>query len=278
MTAAFGRRALIAAISTLRPVRRACAYDAPEITRRVRLEFIIGDQPPQSITVGLYGKEAPMSVRAFEGLCAGTLAAAPGLTYSGSVVSRVVRNEYIEAGKPAAGDAKSIEREIDGTGYVRSTIVNRADALVNTDTNTLSHDRPGLCSMRRGGGAFEFLLTPRANSELDKDFLVIGEVIEGQTVVDKINDLPTRLPSPQSDAAGLASLYGLKAGTALGVAGLVGRGPVGSQGAAFEALRVTSALAAFSFVGGEDPRIRSRELANRPLTKVRLQSTKLLAS
>jgi hypothetical protein len=45
--------------------------------------------------------------------------------------------------------------------------VNRADAYKNGDANTLSHDRAGLLSMSRGGGAFEFGLTPAANTALD---------------------------------------------------------------------------------------------------------------
>ena len=69
---------------------------------------------------------------------------------------------------------------------------------------------------------------------------------------------------------------GLKAGAALGVVGLVGRAPLGSRGIAFEALRATVGAAAFAAVGGEDPRVKSRELADRPLTKVKIRSTTVL--
>jgi len=70
----------------------------------------------------------------------------------------------IPSSQPAAGAAQQIDRSIDQTGYVRSTLVNRAESYTNGDDNDLSHDRGGLLSMRRGGGEFEFLLTPAANT------------------------------------------------------------------------------------------------------------------
>ena len=50
----------------------------------------------------------------------------------------------------SAGSSQFIDKEIDNTGYVRSTLVNRAESFTNTDKNSLSHDGPGVLSMRRG--------------------------------------------------------------------------------------------------------------------------------
>ena len=45
----------------------------------------------------------------------------------------------------------------------------------NSDSNSVSHSAAGLISARRGGGSFEFILNPRPNAELDRDFIVIGQ-------------------------------------------------------------------------------------------------------
>lgn len=259
------------------PSQPSATAVAPDITSRVRLGIVIGNQPPQFIVIGLYGIAAPLSVKTFEELCAGSLAEAPGVSYTGSIVSEVVRDQYILAGRPAAGVSKFVERELDRTGYVRETMVNKAERLTNDESNTLSHDRAGIVSMARGGGAFEFLITPRANPQLDQSRIVIGEVVDGLNVLNALNELPTRKPSEQRDALGLASFLGLKAGVGLGVIGAVGRTSFGgTPGLAFAAARTALGLGAAAFVGGEDPRVRSRELDNRPLTKVRVLNAKVL--
>ena len=42
-------------------------------------------------------------------------------------------------------------------------------------------------------GSFEFMLTPAANAKLDKEWLVIGQVMEpeGMQVLARLNSLPT---------------------------------------------------------------------------------------
>lgn len=113
----------------------------------------------------------------------------------------------------------------------------------------------------------------RAIQALDSDLIVIGEVLDGFDVLEALNELPTRLPSQQRELSGLASLLALKAGVGLGVVGLAGRGGLGDAGRAFTAVRLSLGVGAAALVGGvDDPRIRSRMLDNRPLTKVRLLS------
>ena len=57
--------------------------------------------------------------------------------------------------------------------------------------NGVAHDAAGLLSVRRGGGSFEFTLTPRPNARLDAENLVIGQVLGGMEVLERINTLPT---------------------------------------------------------------------------------------
>ena len=271
------RAALAVALGSLQPpVRRAVAA-SPEITGRVRLSIVVGDAPAQYVSIGLYGNAAPGSVATFTGLCAGNLEKAPGLSYAGSSVTKIVReSNYILGGRLAGGDAQDVERSIDSTGYVRSETVSKADRFANSDANTLSHDRPGLVSMKRGGKSFEFLITTAANRALDAENVVIGEVEEGQPLIDELISIPVRRPSAQSDLSGYASFLAIKAGVGLTGAGVVGRIPLGDERVVL-AGRLGLGLLAAAFVGGDDPRIRSRELAYRPLTKVRILSSKVVS-
>ena len=155
------RAALAISLATLPPPVRRCFAapgEASEITTKARLGFVVGDQPQRFITLGLYGSPsgAPSSVATFNGLCDGTLAAAPGVSYAGSAVTQIVTEQnYLVAGKPAGDSGTDVQKSIDRTGYVRAELVNKADRLVNSDAPALSHDRRGLVSMRRGGGEFD---------------------------------------------------------------------------------------------------------------------------
>jgi len=247
----------------------------PPVTSRARLTIAIGDSQARPLTLGLFGEAAPRSVALFEGLCAGTLG---DLTYTGSSVSRIERDQLILGGSLAGGSTRTVDREIDSTGFVRSTMVNRADAFTNSETNRLSHDRAGLLSMRRGGGAFEFTLTPAPNPALDATRIVIGEALSeedggaGLALIAALNELPTRQPSALSALGGVAGLYGLRLGLGFGFAGLVGQGLQLSRRGALGLVGIGTAAAAFV---GSDPR-DGVDLSYRPLTKVRIVSASML--
>lgn len=219
----------------------------PRITNRATLSILIGtDETPRSVTIGLYGEAAPSSVKLFEGLCTGSLPGQPTLSYRGSTSPRVEPGKQIVLGKLSAGSAQTIERSIDNTGYVRSELVNLADAFTNSDANQLPHDRGGLVSMKQGGGAFEFSITPAANPSLDECEIVIGEVVAGLDVVIAMDAVPVRKPSKDNEVGAL----------------------VGALGAYDESRYLAVAKA------GGDPRARV-EQAYRPLQKIRIVDAKL---
>ena len=66
-----------------------------------------------------------------------------------------------------------------------------SSALHEIITNAIKHGMSGLVSMRRGGGSFELTLTPHANTALDADNLVVGLVLDGMDVLERLNTLPT---------------------------------------------------------------------------------------
>ena len=255
------------------PLAILASFTSPQITSRARFDIAIGDLPPRPLLIGLYGDAAPKSVKLFEGLCSGTLNV-PGLEYTGATISRIERGRIIIGGSPSGGATRTVERSLDSTGYVRTEMLNRADAFTNDDTNSLSHDRAGLLSMRKGGGAFEFGLSPAPNLMLDEDRLVVGEAIgeESMRLIAELNDLPTRQPSALSELGGVASLYGLRLGLGLGFAGLVGQGLQLSRRDALLLTALGTASAAFV---GSDPR-DGVDLSFRPLKKVRIVSAQLL--
>ena len=79
----------------------ALALASPQITSRAELRIAIGDSPPQTLSLGLYGTAAPDSVALFEGLCRGISDAGrppKTLTYAGSSISRIERDRIIVGG------------------------------------------------------------------------------------------------------------------------------------------------------------------------------------
>lgn len=104
-----------------------------------------------------------------------------GVNYDYSTVWRVVKDERIDVG---AVSGKFIARENPNFEDARSG---------------LTHDAPGVVSVRRGDEAgYSFTIFPgtsgsssaAAASMLDEDSVVIGRVIEGMDVVEKLNETP----------------------------------------------------------------------------------------
>ena len=108
----------------------------PKITSRVQLAIAIGSDEPKTLTLGLYDNDAPQSVKLFRGLCGGGELPST-LSYRGSTVTRIEKGKSIVLGHLSAGSAQTIVREVDATGYVRSTLVNLADDYTTTDANAL---------------------------------------------------------------------------------------------------------------------------------------------
>ena len=100
-----------------------------------------------------------------------------GVTYNLSQVWRVSKGKRIDLG---AVSGRYIAREY-------------PDFSDGGSPNELKHDAPGVVSVRRGNeGGFGFTIYPGgANaSDLDRDNIVVGRVLEGMDVVLRINDIP----------------------------------------------------------------------------------------
>jgi len=161
------------------------------VTERFVMDVLISGQTVGRLTLGVYRDAAPDSCDTFSQLARGTLRSEPDdvpATLERSTAFRVLKGREVVLGalKAPSGQLKLIAGK---TKPQRFSVVPPR----NKDTNALSHDAAGLLSMRRGGGSFAFVLTPEANAALDKEWIVIGQILdaEGMQILARLNSLPT---------------------------------------------------------------------------------------
>lgn len=184
------------------------SYDAkavePSITSKVSLDISIARAKPERVQIGLFGNEAPASSKFFLSICKGD--GISGLSYDGSQVSSIIKNKKIEINKFALGANLKQETYMNGAGVVRIRSVDLAQSAVFDDTNELTHDSPGVISMKKGGGNFGFTIAPAANSELNDENIIIGKILSGMEVITKINDIPVSKEDSLGSKSGFSTL------------------------------------------------------------------------
>ncbi|MGO4881643.1 MAG: peptidylprolyl isomerase [Bryobacteraceae bacterium] len=139
-----------------------------------------------NITLKLFEKEAPITVKNFEALARGTKAWKDPKTgqmvhgrslYAGTTFHRVIPRFMIQGGDPAGN----------GMGEVGFTI---PDEFVSS----LQFDVPGRLAMANTGqphtGSCQFFITVAPTPWLNGKHTIFGQVVEGQDVVDKIVAVP----------------------------------------------------------------------------------------
>lgn len=185
------------------PMESAPPSRANPASERFGLDVSVGGQRVGRIALGLWAESAPASCDAFSQLARGVLISEPGdepAKLERSAAVKIQRDQAV-----VLGDLKNLGGSLrlmaGRTRPVRFPVVPPRN---NDADNGLSHDRAGLLSVRRGGGAFSFVLTPKANTELDREFIVIGQILddEGMQVLARLNQLPVN----NYDQAPLASV------------------------------------------------------------------------
>lgn len=138
------------------------------------------DTTKGQITVRLFFKRAPMTVGNMVGLAEGKLPwtnpqtgkAGKGRFYDGLIFHRVIADFMIQGGDP-------LGKGIGGPGYQFPDEFNKE----------LIHDKPGMLSMANAGpgtNGSQFFITHVPTPWLDGKHSVFGEVVEGQSVVNAI--------------------------------------------------------------------------------------------
>ena len=153
------------------------------------------------ITMRLFEKETPITVRNFRGLVRGTKEFRDPKTgqmvkrpfYPGIIFHRVIPGFMIQAGDPIGNGMYS-------AGYT----------IPEEIVPTLKFDQPGRVGMARTSaphsGSTQFFITERARDELDGDYTVFGQVIEGQEVVHKIAAVPRNADDKPKTAIKILSI------------------------------------------------------------------------
>jgi len=158
--------------------------DTPVITHIAVLETNFG-----SITVGLYGKDAPKTVRNFVEL------ARRGV-YNGVLFHRVARNFVVQAGDPLTKDPQ--KRALWGTGGVSIYGREFEDELNPEAPSYRMGYQLGTVAMANRGpntNTSQFFICLERAVNLPRAYTIFGRVLEGMEVVRKIANVPIE-PGP----------------------------------------------------------------------------------
>lgn len=147
------------------------------VTDKVEFDIDIGNEYAGKITLGLFGKIVPKTVRNFLTFAGNGF---NGKKYEGSSFHRVIKDFMIQGG--------DIENK-DGSGSISIFGTKYFD-----DENLELKHEPGVISMANSGkntNGCQFFITTVDTYWLDGHHVIFGKVLEGMDVVHKIENVKT---------------------------------------------------------------------------------------
>eukprot|EP00002_Diphylleia_rotans_P024254 TRINITY_DN4780_c0_g1_i7.p1 TRINITY_DN4780_c0_g1~~TRINITY_DN4780_c0_g1_i7.p1 ORF type:complete len:224 (+),score=39.75 TRINITY_DN4780_c0_g1_i7:50-721(+) len=151
----------------------------PLVTHHVYFDVAIDGKGIGRFVIGVFGETCPNTTLNFVTLATGE----KGFGYRGSKIHRIVKNFVIQAGDFTKGD---------GSGG-RSIF---ADRWFPHENHKVSHYAAGMVSMANAGkdkNSSQFFIVFKPTPWLDPFHTVFGKVVEGWSVLERINRVPTGL-------------------------------------------------------------------------------------
>ncbi|CAI7595890.1 unnamed protein product [Penicillium pancosmium] len=158
---------------------------------RVFFDIEVGGVKAGRVAFELFDDVVPKTADNFRSLCTGEKGVGQQgkpLTYKGSIFHRVIKQFMIQGGDFTA---------FNGTGG--ESIYGEKFPDENFD---LKHDRPFLLSMANSGpgtNGSQFFVTTVPTPHLDGKHVVFGEVINGKSIIRKIENMATQSDKPKVD-------------------------------------------------------------------------------
>ena len=167
------------------------------VTSKSYLDISIDGQPAERITIGLFGNTVPNTVKNFAALCTGELGLGKSgkpLNYKDTPLHRIIPGFMAQGGDTTDGDGTG------GESIFAQTF--------NDENFKLKHERPYLLSMANAGpntNGSQFFITFKETPWLDGHHVAFGEVLAGQEVVNKLEQIGSEDGTPTKSAKIVAS-------------------------------------------------------------------------
>lgn len=179
------------AAAAARPVITDKVYLDLRIIKRYDVEVLEDSAVRGRLTLGLYGKEAPLGVARYLEFIDGTpgqyARSGGGPAYSGATFDRVRPGELLEGGRIAGLKQTEFAGALEWE-YMSRLLPQLRPVL---EANDLTHTSRGLLTRERfNAGGPEFGLTLGAAPSLDNSHEIIGEVVDGLELLVTIEGMP----------------------------------------------------------------------------------------